>query len=464
MECSTIDESQSKKLEDSHPAAYAVYKNIKSPGMVEKYLMGRQLCVIAIVFLISQLTSFPSMPPLLPTAMQNIMIETGLPGVMVTLIIGQLFPQLIADEYTIRFLNIRGSLFFIQVAEFLEGVGLFTNCSWVVSYALAHFVFRWGVKGVPEGDVENPLDALDIGASTHNLLLKLQGSYSARSDGSADDVSEGGRSDCDSERGVEGEQRKSNLSRYGRYHTAPSSPHLHSGESLALNITTTATELSMRQLDPSTSGLLSCSSTLVKLIVSTVFTVVAAAIVVYGICYQRPLLSLHPLILLALLLVCMVFEFYLEGLQVAVLATQHRDPASIPASLTGAMKIHQFICRDKKEEVVKRFLIGRQFLVVFSMFTVASITSFESYDHFNQDLIPRKLVGLFVLTGFCGVVFALNTVQLPAQILAKQYPLMFLNLPCAHLFLHITLLVEQSGIMHFGWTMFHCSKRMFQYD
>jgi hypothetical protein len=444
--------------------------------------MGRQLCVIAIVFLISQLTNFPSMPSLLPSYLQNVLIGTGLPGVMLTLIIGQLFPQLIADEYTIRFLNIRGSLFFIKIAEQLEHIGVFTNCSWVVAYILTHFIFRWNRDGsTPEGDVENPLDSLDIGASTHNLLLKLKESYphhapmgssDSRSDsgrGSEHTTSTGGRTveltghskgRREEEGGGGGGTNKSNLNRYQEYNTTPSSA---AGKQL-LSLQTNATALNIDQLNPSKSGLLTSSATLLKLLVSTIFTGLAASIIIYGVMYQKPIMKLHPVALLVILSVCMLCEFYLEGLQVAVLAMQHRDRSTIPASLTGTLRIHHYLTEDKTSEVVKRFLIGRQFLVVFSMFTMASITSYESHEHFNVAIIPRKVTALFILSGFCGVVFALNTVQLPAQILAKQYPMLFLNLPGVLFFFRLTLLIEQTGIMHFGWILFHCSKGVFQND
>jgi hypothetical protein len=456
---STIDEKQSKQLETSHPRAYEVYLNIKRVGVVERYLMGRQLCVIAIVFLISQLTSFPTMPSVLPHYLQRVLIDTGLPGVMITLIIGQLFPQLIADEYTIRFLNIKGSLFFIKVAEVLESVGIFTNCSWVVSYILSNYVFRWNRTGAtPEGDVENPMDNLDIGASTHNLLLKLRESYNGVTQGSESFGTDNENYKKSIEMKSSDTENRTNVNRYKEYDTAPTSA---SGRTL-LSLSTTATDMNIEQLNPNKSGLVTSSTTLIKLVASTVFTLAAASIIVYGIFYQQPLLQLNPLALVALLLVCMTVEFYLEGLQVAVLAMQHRESSTIPTSLSGTQRIHKYVTEDRKGELVKRFLIGRQFFVVLSMFTMASITSYESFEHFELDILPRKVIGLFVLTGFCGVVFALNTVQLPAQILAKQYPLQFLNLPGAYLFIRLTLLIDQTGIMHFGWILFHCSKGLFQ--
>mmetsp|Transcript_13524 Transcript_13524/g.20317 ORF Transcript_13524/g.20317 Transcript_13524/m.20317 type:complete len:482 (-) Transcript_13524:75-1520(-) len=413
---SEIHESQSRKLVETHARAHAVYTAINKPGIVERYLMGRQLCVIGLVFFISQLTSFPGLPPILPSGFETMLIKTGLPGVMITLTIGQLFPQLIADEYTIRFINIRGSLFFIKAAQFIESIGIFTHFSWVMSYTLVHGIFAWG-RDTPDCSSDNPIDSLDLSRSTHTLIWGNAPSSSGRSQVSGD---------------VE----------------------MLSHDDVNL--------LEIAQMNPIQSGAISSLVTLLKLVFSSGLTLFAAALIFYGILFNQPLLSVHPALLLVLLFSCMAAEFYLEGLQVAVLAVQHKDAAECGAPGSNAYRVSELIDTDK--DTVKRFLIGRQFLVVLSMFTMASLTTYANYHHYRQSFLPPKLVGTFVLTGFCGVLFALNTVQLPAQMVAKQYPTKFLNLPGTIGFIKAALYIESSGIMHFGWVLFHIGKKMFDTD
>jgi hypothetical protein len=170
---SVIDSKQSKNIAENLPLTYRVYQRISGPGVVEKYLIGRQLCVIGLIFFISQLTSFPNMPHFLPYGLEHILIKTGLPGVLVTLTVGQLFPQLLADEYTLRFLNLKGSLLFIHVATFIEAFGVFTHFSWLMSYGLIAWVFRWKDRPSESGIAMvtyNPIEAMDMSHSAHNLL------------------------------------------------------------------------------------------------------------------------------------------------------------------------------------------------------------------------------------------------------------------------------------------------------
>jgi hypothetical protein len=335
-------------------------------------------------------------------------------GVMITLTIGQLFPQLIADEYTIRFLNMRGSLLFVKIASLFESIGIFTHFSWVTAHVLINYVFCWKEK--PEMITNNPVDSLDISRSTHALIWGVNAS-SSHSTASVE--------------------------------MSPSSPSIPPAVSASIDDTPLDP---IDELSPAKSGVITSFSTLVKLLTSTGLTLCAAVIVIYGVLFASPLLQLHPALLLLILATCVVTEFYLEGAQVAMLAAQQRDLHSIPAHLPNTRRVLELVASDRN--VVKRFLIGRQFLIVMSMFTMASITTYQHYHDYEQSIIPKKLFGTFVLTGFCGVLFALNTVQLPAQIIAQQYPSRFLNFPGIVFLVRASLAIESTGIMHFGWILF----------
>lgn len=335
---------------------------------------------------------------------------------MITLTIGQLFPQLIADEYTVRFLNLRGSLLFVNIAAAFESIGIFTHCSWIASYIYVHFLFRWKEK--PECGTNNPIDSLDISRSTHALIGNLRDRDSSSSSSTTTHSMV--------------EMRSAVLSTL-------------SGEDV--------TWQRVEELNPMKSGCGTSLLTLIKLGLSSGLTAVAAAVILYGIFYASPMMKLHPALLLLVLVFCMMMEFYLEGTQVAILAVQGRDRSSIPVHLTNTLRVLDIAAADR--HVVKKFLIGRQFLVVMSMFTMASITTYQHYHDYPQRLFPQKLFGTLILTGFSGVLFALNTVQLPAQIIAQQYPTLFLNFPGSVLLVQAALLIENSGMMHFGWILFH---------
>jgi hypothetical protein len=419
---STIDSRQSHKLAEKVPLAYRVYQSIARPGAVERYLIGRQLCVIALVFFISRLTSFPTMPNILPAAFEHVLIRTGLPGVMITLTIGQLFPQLVADEFTVRFLNLKGSLLFVKIGQFIESIGIFTHSSWLTSYVLIHYVFQW--KEPPEHASDNPIESLDISRSAHNLIWSLQDLPIQSSSG----------------KGFDRDPEKVSV------------PEVDADRS-DVNLE------QIEQMNPYHSGLFTSLLTLFTFIASGCLTALAAVLILNGLAFNTPLLRAPRWVLFSIFVVCTVAEFYLEGCQVAVLAIQHRDVSTLGNYGSNAVKIHKLVT---DHDGVKRFLVGRQFLIVLSMFTMSSITTYHSLDDYSQHFFPEHLIRTLVLTGFIGVLFCLNTVQLPAQMIAKQYPTRFLNLPGLKQVVQLALFAESTGIMHFGWLLFHAGKYFFR--
>jgi hypothetical protein len=414
---SVIDPKQSRSIAATLPLTDEVYRTISQPGVVEKYLIGRQLCVIGLVFFISQLTSFPEMPPILPNGLEHLFIKTGLPGVLITLTIGQLFPQLLADEYTLRFLNLKGSLLFVKVALFIETFGVFTHFSWLMSFGLIAWIFRWKDRRPESGNgaasTYNPIDSIDLSQSAHNLLWG---------------------------------QRTPVASSPQTSPTDPEQPTV-TGETICRE--------EIEQLNPYKAGLFFSLGTLLLFAASSALTFLSMFFIVYGLAFNQPTLSAPRPLLFLLFFCCTLAEFYLEGSQVAVLAIQHQEISALGDTETSAVRIHRLV--NSSADGVKRFLVGRQFLIVLSMFTMASLTSFSDY---SQPFLPSSLVRPLAVSGFFGVIFGLNTVQLPGQMIAKQYPVSFLNLPGMEYVVRLALIAESTGLMHFGWVLFHSLKRL----
>eukprot|EP01041_Mallomonas_annulata_P001927 gene1927-3740_t len=130
---------QTPQLAKSVPRAYEAYMASYGPGSIEKFMIGRQLVVIITVFLISRLTLFPTAPIFLPAAIHHALITSGLPGVMIALTFAQMSPQLVADEYTLRFLNMPGCVTCIKLSMWIESLGIFTHFSWAVTNLIKKF-------------------------------------------------------------------------------------------------------------------------------------------------------------------------------------------------------------------------------------------------------------------------------------------------------------------------------------
>ena len=81
-----------------------------------------------------QITTFPHIPENfagLPSIVVLALIETGLPGVFLTLTVGQLISQIYVEEFTLQFLNLPGCEFVIYLCLGAEFIGV-CSFSWLL--------------------------------------------------------------------------------------------------------------------------------------------------------------------------------------------------------------------------------------------------------------------------------------------------------------------------------------------
>ena len=126
---------------DQYPQIIRLQKLVDNTEKVRRFLCGRQFMVIFVVFLIAQLTILPDIPhdfAGMPETMVTVLVETGLPGVALTLTYGQLISQLFVEEFTLPFLNGPGCYAVTYFGLALEYSGI-THFSHLLYMLGAHF-------------------------------------------------------------------------------------------------------------------------------------------------------------------------------------------------------------------------------------------------------------------------------------------------------------------------------------
>ena len=102
----------------AYPRAYAVHRLINQEGGdgVKRFIIGRQFFTVLTGFLLAEVFTFYYWKDdgYDPTAFW-IMVKSGLVGVLIVLSFGQLNPELLAAEYPLRFMNLRGSYHLLDV-------------------------------------------------------------------------------------------------------------------------------------------------------------------------------------------------------------------------------------------------------------------------------------------------------------------------------------------------------------
>lgn len=91
-------------------------------------------------------------------------------------------------------------------------------------------------------------------------------------------------------------------------------------------------------------------------------------------------------------------------------------------------------------------------MVVFCSFTLAQLTTFPTYP--NVFGMNDQAFNILFCSGLPGVVLTIAVAQLTPSLLAKEYPLRFLNIPGIYHIILVALYLEKSGIMHFVYVLY----------
>jgi len=124
--------------------------------------------------------------------------------------------------------------------------------------------------------------------------------------------------------------------------------------------------------------------------------------------------------------VLLVGMTYLEGMNLCVLALEKVPNEHVAVINPGAVASHKLIIGDDGNNV-KRFLLGRQFCVVW------------------MDFLIHHIGGLW------SVAITVFLAQVMSQIVAATNPCYWMALPGARFMLLLSLTVEKIGVCHFGW-------------
>ena len=107
----------------------------------------------------------------------------------------------------------------------------------------------------------------------------------------------------------------------------------------------------------------------------------ALLVIIIGVSGKHAVMPGNPLVLFLIFLACVTLLGYLEGLQVAILALEKMDCAVFRESHARGYRL---ISKCKEGRNVERFLVGRQFFVIFVVYLTAQITTFPDLPIFKN--------------------------------------------------------------------------------
>ena len=124
----------------SHPRAHHLGQLASLGDNVERFLMGRQVFVVLLVYFSAKLTTihltdeddflFPA-----PHWFRSIFLETGILACVIVVIIAQLMPQIVAAQFPVHFLEFLIMRPAYYTCVLVEATGL-THICWLLSYLM----------------------------------------------------------------------------------------------------------------------------------------------------------------------------------------------------------------------------------------------------------------------------------------------------------------------------------------
>jgi len=172
----------------------------------------------------------------------------------------------------------------------------------------------------------------------------------------------------------------------------------------------------------------------------------------WGIWTGEALLPVPHIVVFVVFSCCILFLAHLEGLQVAILIA---EPHDIEPYRNTYPRGYDLMVRATHEKNVRRFLIGRQFFVIFVVFLINQCTIFPDISHLG---INGGVWFVFIQLGLPTALNVLCLGQLPAQLLGNQDPWLFMNRFGPFATLEVCLFTEMTGIAHFSWVVSSFSK------
>jgi len=185
-----------------------------------------------------------------------------------------------------------------------------------------------------------------------------------------------------------------------------------------------------------------------RYVFSTIITMLSIGIICFSIGKGYAALPGHPVMHYILLVFVIILLAYLEGLQIAILALERTSPSTFRHK-NRAFVAHTLAMKYNGHNV-QRFLVGRQFFVVFVVFLCAQLTTYADLD---LSFMPPWMFTMLIQTGLPGALIVLAFGQLMPQLIATTNPITFMDLPGTWSVLQLCLCFESVGVTHFSWVL-----------
>merc|ERR1712228_444594 len=129
-----------QQYEKYYPRAAKLLKYENTGRNVERFLIGRQLSLVLLVFVCARITTFDVFIFDIPDWAINSFMFSGFLGVILVVTVAQLTPQVLASAYPVEFLNLYGMNVAFSMCLIVESTGI-AHAVWLLCYTVKHSIY-----------------------------------------------------------------------------------------------------------------------------------------------------------------------------------------------------------------------------------------------------------------------------------------------------------------------------------
>ena len=185
---------------------------------------------------------------------------------------------------------------------------------------------------------------------------------------------------------------------------------------------------------------------LCKVIVSGILWLASGVYMLYSLIDNRSQLqSIHPALLIFMLIIVYVIVWYCEGLKIAIVGTGHCSREDLIARGYSPVLHDVMVERAGSTAAgIPQFMLGRQLIVVPCGFLLANMLSFPSY----ADKLGAVMFSIIVSFSLPTVLFSIMPTQLAPQIFAGKHTEYLLRVPGGSYLVRAAIILSALGITH----------------
>ncbi len=195
----------------------------------------------------------------------------------------------------------------------------------------------------------------------------------------------------------------------------------------------------------------------VRYICSTIVVNALVLVAFVGVANSYCVMKSHPALNFFLLFGALLLLAYVEALHYGCVAIEKWDLSAQADTYPNLIRTQQLVNTPEK---VRKFLVGRQFFVIFVVFLIAQITVFPDMPE-NFAGMPHAMVVGLVETGLPGVALVLTYGQLISQLFCEEFTMPFMNKWGCYSVTQLGLFAEYIGICHFSHLLYKGSSMFF---